>query len=347
MRVLVTGATGFVGSHSTAAIVGAGHDVRLLARDADKAARVLSRLGVDVPGERVDVAIGDVTDERAVEAAVDGCDAAVHTAALVAMDRKRADEAYAVNVGGTQAVLGAAVAAGLDPVVYVSSVSALFVPGGPTLTPDSPVAPANVGYAKSKSDAETYARSLQADGAPVTITYPGGVWGPYDPSMTDGVASVVLFMKAGVLPGTSGGFPAVDVRDVADVHARVLEPGRGPRRYLVGGRLLPLRELADILRSLTGRRFPLPPAPVAVMRGMGLVGDALARIGINQPITHEGMVTLTTGVRCDSSATERDLGVTFRPTRDTVADMLRWLHADGHLTAKQVGPLAPSPSSPS
>jgi nucleoside-diphosphate-sugar epimerase len=340
VRVLVTGATGFVGSHSTAAIVNAGHHVRLLVRDADKAARVLGNLGVDVPSDRMDVAIGDVTDETAVKVAVDGCDAALHSAALVAMDRRRADEAYAVNVGGAKAVLGAAVAAGLDPVVYVSSVSALFVPGGPEITPDASVAEAEGGYARSKAEAEQYARSLQDGGAPVTITYPGGVWGPHDPSMTDGVTSVVMFTKAGMLPGTSGGFPVVDVRDVADVHARVLQPGLGPRRYLIGGRLVPIAELAAIMRSLTGRRFPRPPAPAVVMRGLGLVGDALARVGINQPITHEGMVTLTEGVRCDSSATERDLGVTFRPAADTIADMLRWLHAEGHLTARQVGRLA-------
>ena len=342
MRVLVTGSTGFVGSHSTAAIAAAGHDVRLLVRDADKAARVLGRLGVDVPGERVEVAIGDVTDEPAVKAAVEGCDAVVHTAALVATDRRRAGEAYAVNVGGTEAVLGIAVASGLDPVVYVSSVSALFTPGGPALSPESPVATADTPYARSKAEAELYARSLQAEGRPVAITYPGGVWGPNDPSMTDGVASVVMFMKLGMLPATSGGFPVVDVRDVAAVHARALVAGLGPRRYLVGGRLVPLSDLAGVLRRLTGRRIPLAPAPAPIMRGLGLVGDALARFGINQPITHEGMVTLTVGVRADSSATERDLGIGFRPVDETVADMLRWLHAEGHLTARHVGRLADS-----
>ncbi len=78
------------------------------------------------------------------------------------------------------------------------------------------------------------------------------------------------------------------------------------------------------------------------MRGMGLIGDALARVGISQPITHEGMVTLTTGVRCDSSTTERDLGIAFRPAEETVGDMLRWLYAEGHVSARQVGTLAQS-----
>jgi nucleoside-diphosphate-sugar epimerase len=340
MRVLVTGATGFVGSHSTAALLDAGHEVRLLVRTPDKALAVLSRLGVDAAG--LDVVRGDVTDASAVRDAVTGCDAALHTAALVATDRKRAEECWAVNVGGTRSVLESAAAAGLDPIVYVSSVSALFVPGGPELTPESPVARAETPYAKSKAEAEECARSLQDRGAPVSITYPGGVWGPNDPSMTDGVTSAVMFMKAGMLPGTSGGFPVVDVRDVAAVHATLIERGSGggPRRYLIGGRLVPMAELAEVLRRLTGRRIPLLPAPAPVMRGVGLLGDALARVGISQPITHEGMVTLTVGVRCDSTATTRDLGVEFRPVEETVADMLRWLHAEGHLSGRHVGTLA-------
>lgn len=340
MRILVTGATGFVGSHSTAAIARAGHDVRLLVRDAGKAAKVLSALNVDVTP--FDVVAGDVTDTGAVRAAVDGCDAVLHTAALVATDRNRAAECWSVNVGGTRSVLGSAVDRGLDPIVYVSSVSALFVPGGPPLTPSSPVAKVETPYARSKAEAEEYARALQDAGGPVTITYPGGVWGPNDPSMTDGVTSAVMFMKAGMLPATSGGFPVVDVRDVGAVHAAVVSGGAGlgPRRYLVGGRLVPMAELAEILRRLTGRRIPLAPAPAPVMRGLGLIGDVLARVGVNQPITHEAMVTLTEGVRCDSSATTRDLGVEFRPVEETVADMLRWLHREGHLSARHVGRLA-------
>ena len=122
MRVLVTGGTGFVGAHTVKALVDAGHEVRLLVRSAARIDENVKPLGV----ESVDYAIGDMTDAAAVDTAMDDCDAVVHAAAVVALDRKRADEVLRANPEGARVVLGTAVERNLDPIIYVSSVSALF-----------------------------------------------------------------------------------------------------------------------------------------------------------------------------------------------------------------------------
>jgi dihydroflavonol-4-reductase len=136
MRVLVTGGTGFVGSHTVAALVEAGHRVRLLARAPQRVAPAVAPLGLQA--DNLDTIIGDVTDPAAVEHAVQGCQAVVHAASVYSLDSRNTARIRKVNAPGTDLVLGTAHREGLDPIVYVSSITALLPPGGQTLTPDSP-----------------------------------------------------------------------------------------------------------------------------------------------------------------------------------------------------------------
>jgi nucleoside-diphosphate-sugar epimerase len=122
MRVLVTGGTGYVGSHSVAALTGAGHEVRVLARSPERIATTLESLS----GDGIEAAVGDVTDPASVERALNGCDAVLHTASVFSMDPRRADEMRRVNVRGTENVLGTAHRLGIDPIVHVSSEVALL-----------------------------------------------------------------------------------------------------------------------------------------------------------------------------------------------------------------------------
>jgi dihydroflavonol-4-reductase len=136
LLVLVTGGTGYLGSHSVAALARAGHRIRVLARSAEKVPAALGPLGVS----GMETAIGDVTDPAAVERALTGCDAVVHAASVFSLDVRRAGEMNAVNVRGTEVVLGTADRLGLDPIVHVSSEVALLPPAaGEVLTPNSPV----------------------------------------------------------------------------------------------------------------------------------------------------------------------------------------------------------------
>jgi dihydroflavonol-4-reductase len=136
MRVLVIGGTGYVGSHTVAALVEGGHEVRLLVRDPRRVTAALTPLGLQAAD--LDTMVGDVTDAAAVEQAVRDREAVVHAGSVFSLDSRDARRIRQVNVRGTDLVLGAAHRAGLDPILYVSSIAALLQPNGQTLTPDSP-----------------------------------------------------------------------------------------------------------------------------------------------------------------------------------------------------------------
>jgi dihydroflavonol-4-reductase len=342
VRVALTGGTGYVGSFAAKALLDAGHTPRMLVRDAGKLSTKLVALGIDE--HRVEVVVGDMTDPDPVAAAIEGCDAAIHAAAAVAvLNRAEADRAYEINVTGTRNVLDAALAAGCDPVVHVSSVAVFGHDGPAVISADDPLSTGGDNpYGRSKAVADDYARGLQADGKPVVIVYPGGVTGPSAGDSYGEVADGFLSMlKAGCLVTNAGGIDVIDVRDLAAVLVATITPGRGPRRYTAGGRLVTLTELGALIRRLTGRRFPVLPIPGAVFRGLGRVTDAVRSVvPFDTVFTAEAMQALTLVRATDDSAVARDLKVSYRDAEETVAASLRALYEGGLLSARQVGAIA-------
>ena len=334
MKVLVTGGTGFVGSHSVQALLGAGHDVRLLVRSPERIGRALDPLGVRPPEH----AVGDVTDAETVRRALDGCEAVLHAASAFSFDVREAARMQHDNRRGTEVVLRIAHELGLDPIVHVSSYVALLPSEGP-LRPDSPLGEPDVPYARSKVESERIARDLQRAGAPVVITRPGMVWGPHDPHLGETATLVRDILRGRVWIRVPGGVPMVDVRDVAAVHAAVMEAGRGPRSYLATGEFVPFARLFELLRAATGRRLPAAPAPPArALLAAGAAADAVQRVlPFRLPLHREGPWTIINGRPGDDLVTRRELGVRFRPPADAIADTLRWLHEAGHLSARQAG----------
>jgi dihydroflavonol-4-reductase len=237
MRVLVTGGTGYVGSHTVAALVEGGHEVRLLVRDPRRGSAALTPLGLQAAN--LDTIVGDVTDPAAVDQAVRDCEAVVHAGSVYSLDSRDAGRIRQVNVRGTDLVLGTAHRAGLDPILYVSSIAALLHPNGQTLTPDSPIGRPPGPYLGAKADAERVARRYQEAGAPVVITYPGGCLGPHDPHLGAGLRQARNILKGRYPISPSGGIPIVDVRDVAKVHAAAGAPTGAMTPRLVRSWVLP------------------------------------------------------------------------------------------------------------
>ena len=335
---MVTGATGFVGAHSTKALLDAGHEVRLLVRDPARIDGALRPLGVD---ERPECVVGDMLDEGAVREAVAGCSAVLHCAAVVALDRRRAADVLDANPRGVRTVVGAALEAGADPIVHVSSTSALFTPGVDRVHVDLPPAQVANAYGRSKAAAETWVRERQAEGAPITVTYPAGVAGPpAGPAFGEWAEGIATHLRLGLSPVRHAAVSIIDVRDLGLVHAAVLEPGCGPRRYLCGGHFLTMAELGVHYRRLTGRRFPVVPVPAAALRATGRAVDVALRVlPVETVFTAEAMTVLTRWVPTDDRGLD-ELGVHLRPVEDTLADAIRGLHAAGRLTDRQVGRLA-------
>lgn len=335
MRVLVTGGTGFVGAWTARAIEDAGHQVRFLVRDASRLTSSAAALGVDVSDHRT----GDITDAASVQAALDGCDAVVHCAAVVATDPRRADEMLETNVVGAQNVLGAAVAALLDPIVHVSSISALFAPHLDSMRADLAVEGGSDGYGQSKAAVERYARSLQDDGAPVTITYPGMVLGPGAGTqfgeVADGVATI---LRSRVVPGSDAGWSVIDVRDLADVHAALLRPGMGGRRFMVGGTYLDVRALRAMLQRVTGHTIVQVPVPGSALRALGSGIDAVTRPTRFVPVlTRAAMDYYTRMPPSDDTPVHEELGVTYRPLVVTFTDCVAALAAQGRVSHRAAG----------
>ncbi|MGN6472036.1 MAG: SDR family NAD(P)-dependent oxidoreductase [Mycobacteriales bacterium] len=342
MKVLVTGGTGYVGSYAVKALLDAGHDVRLLVRRPERIATTVGALGVDTSA--LDVVVGDMVDEGAVGRAVDGMDACVHAAAVVAaLDRKEAEKTIHINVDGTRNVIDAAVAAGCDPVIHVSSIAAVFRPKVDVLTSDlPPVFDAANPYTRSKAMADQLARNRQAAGDPVVIVYPGGVCGPPVGELVGEAATgLASILRIGFLAVTSGGINVIDVRDLGAIFVAALEPGRGPRRYMAGGTLVELPGIVEALRQATGRRLVAPRAPGSVYRGLGRVTDGIRRvIPFDSVFTAEGMELLTLAKDTDDSAVHDDLGVIYRDPLETLAISLKGLYTTGMLTPRQAGALA-------
>jgi dihydroflavonol-4-reductase len=318
MRVLVTGGTGFVGGWTAKAIADAGHSVRFLVRTPKKLQTSVARLGVDVS----DFAVADITDRMAVREALQGCDAVVHSAALVATDPRQTAEMLTTNMAGAQNVLGQSVELGLDPIVHVSSFTALFHPGLQTLAADLPVTGGADGYGTSKAQVDIYARGLQDAGAPVNITYPGMVIGPpVGDQFGEAGEGVRAAVQMHAIPGRSAAWLIVDVRDLANLHAALLEPGRGPRRYMAGGHRVPAAELAALLGAVSGAAMLAVPIPDTALRLAGAVMDQAGRfLPFDTPITWAGMQYYTQMPAADDSPSERELGITYRDPRETLAD---------------------------
>ncbi|MFY1668899.1 NAD-dependent epimerase/dehydratase family protein [Plantactinospora sp. WMMB334] len=336
---MVTGGTGFLGSHSVAEILRAGHRVRLLVRDPATVAPALGPLGVDPDGP--EVFRGDVTDPDAVARAVRGCDAVLHAASVYSFDSRDRAAMRAVNVRGTELVLDAAVAAGADPVVYVSSFAALLPAASAPLHPGSPVGAPREAYMATKARAEEVARRAQRAGAPVVITYPLATLGPDDPKRGDQATRVRNALR-GLMPmWPSGGFPVGDVRDVARLHAAVLTPGRGPRRFLAQGRYVSTREFVRVLRRVTGRTLPALHLPAAAMLPVGALTDLVQRlVPAHIPAEYGAIYTCRVGRDVDTTATDRLLGPAHTTFETTLRDTVRWLHRAGHLPDRLAGTAA-------
>lgn len=330
MRVLVTGASGFVGSYAVGALVDAGHEPQLLVRNPAKARKVLGAVA-----DGLTVHAADIRDAAAVRSALQRCEAVLHAAADMGVTGRRAD-LHGANVVGLENVLGQAVELGLDPVVHVSTVAVFVPPGEPLITVESPLASPRNGYGRSKVAGERYARELGG----VTIVYPGGVVGPNQPTLD----ALNEGFRAGVTQGwpiVPGGVSVLDVRDLAVALARCFTPGKSGGRYLIGGNFLTWPEVVAVCEQVTGRKLRTFPLPASLLRGLGSALDALkAVLPIAYPLTRDAADIMVTMVPTDDSLARAELGVTLRPVEDTVSDTLRWLQAEGHLDARRIGRLA-------
>lgn len=309
MRILLTGGTGFLGSAIARALERRGHSVVVFARRARATA---------VAGTPFD---GDICDRSAVERAATGCDAIIHSAALVSIWRKRPADFDDVNVGGLRNVIAAAAAARVARIVYTSSFLAL-----PPQGQQEPLALND--YQRTKVAADRVAGEAADAGAPMVRVYPGVIYGPGPATEGNLLRRLIADHLHRRLPGLIGpenpwSFAYVD--DVASAHCVAVERAPAGRRYALGGENAPPLRAFEIVHELTRRRPPLRvPFPIATALGaaeewrVGMFGGT--------PLVTRGAVNIFRhDWSLDSSAAIRDLDYTITPLASGVAATIRSL----------------------
>ena len=338
MRVGVTGASGFIGAHVVARLIREGHTPITFVRAASRFEHAMSLHGItgaDLP----QCIEGDVTDAASVAKLCAEVDAIVHTAGVVTT--KDADEAQVIetNVGGTTNVIGAAVDAGLDPIVHVSSVAAVFPSGPPSSTgarmcSDDAITTNQSLYARSKAGAERVARKAQSTDKPVVIFYPGGVFGPHDPGTSDLIDGTLLMLDKGAFLLPKGrGNSFIDVRDLTMAIVGSIESDQGPRRFMAGGTWVEWDEWIGHYVEHTGTKIRILTLPSAAMHRLASGLDWVAgRIdAFDNPLTAEMVAFMSWAAPTDDDLIHSELGVDYRPIGESVREFVAWLRADGRL----------------
>jgi len=329
MHVFVTGATGFVGFHTVMALHKAGHTIRFGVRNAEKMKKLYAPYDIDTS----DFAIGEITDAEAINQALDGCDAVVHTAAVVSLDPSKAEHMMHTNLTGTKLVIGGAVKKGIKSIVYVSSVAAIFNRHADKLDENTPLTQPKSAYGKSKRQCEEYVRGLLDAGANVAITYPSAVIGPQDPAMSEGNQSIRIQLNTTCIHSSSGQ-QIIDVRELAKAHVKLLEQEKsGP--YLVTGHFLPWDQVSAAFDRVTKRSTLKLPVPKPVMQVAGALSDIISKAFPHEfPFSVEAVMYATEWVYADDKKIRDELGLEYRPIDDTFRDTIYWLANTGHVNKK-------------
>jgi len=331
MRVLVTGASGFVGSHVARLLAERGDVVRVLVRRSSPVDHLVAL--------QCEPVIGDLCDSASVCSAVKGCDQVYHVAADYRLWCREPRSMYRTNVEGTLNVLRAALAAGIGRVVYTSTVGTLGNIGdGTPGTEETPVTLAEmVGhYKRSKFLAEEEVRRFAAtEGLPVVIVNPSTPVGEGDLKPTPTGKIIVDFLRGRMPAYLDTGLNLVDVRDVAHGHLLAAERGRPGERYILGCRNVTLREILEMLSRITGLPAPTRRIPYAVALWAARIDTLVSGVvlGREPRIPLEGVLMARKRMFFDSSKAVRELGLPQSPVEGALARAVEWFRANGYVRA--------------
>jgi dihydroflavonol-4-reductase len=327
LKVLVTGATGFIGGNLARALTVKGYEVRALVRPGSSTL-TLENTGVEeVPG--------DLLDPPSLAQAMKGCQAVFHCAALYTFWSRDPRLVYRVNVEGTRSVLEEAWKARVEKVVYTSTVSTIGIPKGGVGTEELEASPKDlVGhYKRSKYQAEREAMTAWGRGLPMVVVNPAAPVGPWDvkPTPTGGIIRDFL---RGKLPAyINTGMNLVDVEDVAQGHILALEKGKPGQRYILGNRNMTLKEIFEVLEGLTGKRGPRFKVPLNLAIALGMVDHLIeGKILRRRPqIPLEGLRVAQKPMYVTSEKAVKELGLPQSPVEGALERAVHWFHDHGRV----------------
>lgn len=331
MRALVTGATGFIGANLVRTLIEKGVRVRALVRPHSNRK--------NLEGLDVEIAVGDVRDRGSLERAVEGCELVFHAAALYSFWVKPRSLIYEVNVEGTRNLLEAALKAGVERVVYTSSIAALGRRSdGKPADEETSVDPQKLkgDYRRSKYFAEQVALEFARKQLPVVIVNPSFPVGPYDIKPTPSGRVIVDFLNRKMPAYVETGLNVVDVEDVALGHWLALEKGSVGERYILGGENLTMREFLNTLSEITGLPAPRLRLPLGLLLPISYANQALAlMLGYTPRLTPETVHLAKEPEFFDPGKAVRELGFPQTPAKEALRKAVRWFQENGYATPKR------------
>jgi dihydroflavonol-4-reductase len=328
MTTLVTGATGFLGSHLTRLLVERGHRVRVLVRPTS---RLDSIAGVDC-----EIVQGDLRDSASLASAIQGVGRIFHTAADYRLSAPDPRDIYESNVTGTRNLLDVCRAADLDRFVYTSSVATIkscAMPHRGPLPSESDRASIDemVGhYKRSKLLAEQEVLAAAKD-VPIVVVNPTAPVGPGDWKPTPTGRIIVDFMRGRMLAYVKTGLNLVPVEDVAAGHLLAAERGETGQTYILGGVNMQLKEIFDALAAITGRRAPSIRIPHALAIAVAHVSEIIGRASGDDPaVPLEGARMARSTMFVDTSKARRELGFQAGSVPAALERAVRWYSEHGY-----------------
>lgn len=319
MRTLVTGASGFLGWHVANLLLERGDSVRALVRP-----------GSRVPEIAVETVTGNLRDSASIQSAIEGCSAVFHVAADYRLWSKDPTELYRSNVDGTRNVLEAAKKAGVERVVYTSTVGCIGIPKDSLGNEDTPVSLDDMAghYKRSKFMAEQVALEYARGGLPVVIVNPTAPVGDHDFKPTP-TGKIVADFLAGAMPAfIDTGLNVLDARDCARGHLLALERGRPGERYILGSENLTLAQILFKLAEITGRKPPKTQIPYAVAYAAGMFSTALAEITGRPPrVPIEAVRMAKKKMWVTHEKARRELAFNPQPADIALSHAVEWFRA--------------------
>ena len=314
-KTLLTGGSGFLGSHIAHALVERGDELRVLARRSSD----LSPL----EGLEFERANGDICDRRAVRRAVEGVNRVFHVAGRTSMRAEDHDSVFATNVRGARTVFEEARAAEVERLVHTSTVGAIGVAKrGATADETTPFEIGHLGiaYVNSKHEAELEAFHEAARGLPVVVVNPTFVLGP-DAARASSMGLIRRFLLGKIPVYLDGALNIVDVRDIAAGHLLADEKGAVGERYILGGRNFTLDRLFADLSRISG----VAPPPLKLPARLAVAGVGVAeQVGVGLPIIPEEVRAASLWWTYRNTKAKRELGFAPRPHEETLEDAVAW-----------------------
>ncbi len=320
----VTGATGFVGSHVVRLLLQRGDRLRILVRNSSRR--------TNIEGLGCEIAIGDLRDSMSLQRCVQGCRRVYHIAADYRLWARSPQEIYDSNVGGTRNLLSACCEAGVERVIYTSTVGAIGMRNdGQPGDEDTPVRLDDMigHYKRSKFMAEQVAREFASSGLPVVIVNPTTPIGAGDIKPTPTGRIILEFIRGRMPAYVDTGLNIVAVEDVAQGHLLAEERGRVGERYILGGENWSLEEILEALASICGKHVRCVPMPWLMALVAGYVDNVvMGTIFRREPtIPLEGVKMARHKMYVSSDKARRELGYEPRPVREALreaADYFRY-----------------------